>query len=145
MVPLPTTTKFRCEASKRAKEIKKIHSEVRARIEKSNELAKNQANKHIRDAQFQPGELVWIHLRKERFPSKRKSKLMPTSDGPFEILEKNGPNAYKVDLPGEYGVSATFNVADLGPYFEESNELPSLRTNYLQEGGTWRSRKKGLL
>ena len=38
---------------------------------------------------------------------------MPRSDGPFEILEKIGPNAYKVDLPGDYGVSATFNVADL--------------------------------
>jgi len=46
-------------------------------------------------------------MRKERFPSKRKSKIMLRSDGLFEILEKLGPNAYKVDLPGEYGVSAT--------------------------------------
>jgi len=56
---------------------------------------------------------VWIHLRNERFSSKRKSKIMPRSDGPFEIIEKIGPNAYKVDLPIEYGVSATFNVANL--------------------------------
>jgi len=54
---------------------------------------------------------------------------MPRSDGPFEILEKVGPNAYKVDLPGEYGVSATFNVANLSPYFEENDEIPSLRSN----------------
>jgi len=71
-------------------------------------------------------------LRKERFPSKRKSKLMPHSDVPFEILEKIGPNAYKVDLPGEYGVSATFNVADLSLYHEESEEIPSLRSNSSQ-------------
>jgi len=44
---------------------------------------------------------------------------MPRLDGPVEILEKVGPNAHKVDLPDEYGVSATFNVADLSPYFEE--------------------------
>jgi len=54
---------------------------------------------------------------------------MPRSDGPFEILEKVGPNAYKVDLPGEYGVSASFNVADLSPYFEENEEIPSLMSN----------------
>ena len=102
---------------------------MRERIEKSNAQAMHQANKHKREAHFQPGDLVWIHLRKERFLSERKSKIMPRSDGPFEILEKVGPNAYKVDLPGEYGVSATFNVADLSPYFEENEGIPSLRSN----------------
>jgi hypothetical protein len=29
------------------------------------------------------------------------------------MLERINDNAYKVDLPGEYGVSATFNVFDL--------------------------------
>jgi len=32
-------------------------------------------------------------------------------------------NAYKVDLPGDYNVSITFNVKDLTPY---------LRTNHFQ-------------
>ena len=53
---------------------------------------------------------------------------MARSDGPFEIIEKVGPNACKVDLPGDYGVSATFNVSDLSPYVEDE-PLPSLRTN----------------
>jgi len=94
----------------------------------------SQANKHKKNVQYQPGDLVWIHLRKERFPSKRKSKLMPRADGPFEILEKIGPNAYKVNLPGEYGVFATFNVADLNPYYDEDEEIPSLRSNSSQAG-----------
>jgi len=38
----------------------------------------------------------------KRFPSKCKSKLMPRSDGPFEVIEKIGPNTYKVDLSSEY-------------------------------------------
>jgi len=54
---------------------------------------------------------------------------MPTSDGPFEILEKVGPNAYKVNLPGDYGVSSTFNVDDLSPYYDENNKISSLRSN----------------
>jgi len=37
---------------------------------------------------------------------------MPKADGPFEVLEKVNDNVYKVDLPGDYGVSATFNMAD---------------------------------
>jgi hypothetical protein len=42
---------------------------------------------------------------------------MPQGDGPFQIIEMINDNAYKVDLPGEYGVSATFNVADVFFFF----------------------------
>jgi len=55
---------------------------------------------------------VWIHLRKEGFPSKRKSNLIPREDGPFEVHERVNDNAYKVKSPGDYGVLATYNVAD---------------------------------
>jgi len=68
-------------------------------------------------------------MRKERFPSKHKSKIMPRSEGPYKILEQVGPYAYKVDLPGDYGISGTFNVADLRPYMDESEDIPSLRLN----------------
>jgi len=50
---------------------------------------------------FQPGDLVWIHLRDERFPLKRKNKLMPRAEGLFKVLEKVNDNAYKVYLLGE--------------------------------------------
>ncbi|XP_061337074.1 uncharacterized protein LOC133284106, partial [Gastrolobium bilobum] len=75
-----------------------------------------------------------IHLRKERFPSQRKSKLQPRRDGPFQVLSKINDNAYKIDLPGEYGVSATFNVADLS-LFDAGEEDYNLRTNSSKEGG----------
>jgi hypothetical protein len=54
-----------------------------------------------------------VYICKERFPNQRKSKLQPRGDGPFQVLERINDNAYKIDLPGEYGVSATFNVVDL--------------------------------
>uniref|UniRef100_A0A2N9IIS4 Reverse transcriptase RNase H-like domain-containing protein n=1 Tax=Fagus sylvatica TaxID=28930 RepID=A0A2N9IIS4_FAGSY len=53
---------------------------------------------------------------KKDFPARRRSKLHPRGDGPFQILEKIKDNAYKVDLPSEYKVSATFNVSDLSPF-----------------------------
>jgi len=37
-------------------------------------------------------------------------KLMPRGDGPFEVHERINDNAYKVDLLGDHGVSATFDV-----------------------------------
>ncbi|GJY64922.1 transposon ty3-I gag-pol polyprotein [Tanacetum coccineum] len=37
-------------------------------------------------------------------------------------------------LQGEYNVSATFNVADLQPYYDLEEPLPSLRTNSSDEG-----------
>jgi len=92
-------------------------------------------HKHRRALEFKPGDLVWLHLRKERFPSRRKSKLMARSDGPFEVIEKIGDNAYKLQLLGDMGVSATFYVGDLSPYVEDSIEDPSdLRANPPEEG-----------
>jgi hypothetical protein len=64
---------------------------------------------------------VWFHLRKDRFPQRRKSKLSPQGDDPFQVLGKINDNAYKIELPPEYSnVSTTFNVKDLLPFVGES-------------------------
>jgi len=65
---------------------------------------------------FEPGDWVWVHMRKERFPEQRRLKLMPRGDGPYQIIERINDNVCKVDLPGEYGVSATFNFSDLSSF-----------------------------
>jgi hypothetical protein len=104
------------EASKRAIYIKKIHEKTKEAIELKAVRKAASMNKHRKKVLFEPGDLVWIHLRKERFPEQRKSKLMLRGDCPFYILAKINDNAYKIDLPPSYGVSNTFNVADLLPY-----------------------------
>jgi len=71
------------------------------------------ANKGRKHVVFQPNNWIWVHMRKERFLAHRKSNLQPRGDGPFQIIERINDNAYKVDLLGECGVSATFNVSDL--------------------------------
>jgi hypothetical protein len=83
---------------------------------------------------FKPSDLVWLHLRKERFPDLRKSKLMPRANSPFKVLKKINENAYKLDLPIDFGVSPTFNIADLKQYLGEEDELESTTTQ-MQEGG----------
>ncbi|XP_019056297.1 PREDICTED: LOW QUALITY PROTEIN: uncharacterized protein LOC109116034 [Tarenaya hassleriana] len=48
-----------------------------------------------------PLPLVWVHMRKERFPNQRKSKLMPRGVGPFKVLKKINNNAYQLELPND--------------------------------------------
>jgi hypothetical protein len=76
-----------------------------------------QANKERRKMILEEGDLVWVHLRKDRFPEQRKSKLQPRADGPFRVLRNFNDNAYEIDLPSTYGVSTSFNVSDLFPFF----------------------------
>ena len=72
-------------------------------------------------------------MRKERFPKQRKSELQPREDRPFQVLERINDNAYRIDIPGEYGVSSSFNVVDLTP-FVAYDDFEHLRVNSFQEG-----------
>jgi hypothetical protein len=58
---------------------------------------------------------------------------MPRAAGPFKVLEKINVNAYKLELPSEFGVSSTFNISDLKPYLGEEHKLKP-RTTPIQEG-----------
>jgi hypothetical protein len=58
---------------------------------------------------------------------------MSRVDCPFKILEKINDNAYKLELPPEFGVSPTFNISYLRPYLGEEDDVPSRMTS-IQEG-----------
>jgi hypothetical protein len=98
-----------------------------------NENYRIAGSKGQREVKLEPGDLVWLYLRKEQFPDLRKSKLMFRAHGPFKNLEKINDNAYKLELPLEIGVSPTFKISDLRPYLGEEDEVPS-RTTSIQEG-----------
>ncbi|CAL9023575.1 unnamed protein product [Prunus brigantina] len=98
-------------------------TEVVNRTLESNTKYKESADKHRRHKEFQEGDLVWINLRKERFPRGKYGKLHDRGGGPYKILKRAGQNAYVLELPNDIGVSPTFNVADLQAYYGE-NETP---------------------
>jgi hypothetical protein len=75
LLPLPLQERTNMEASKCAAYIKKIHEKTKEAIELVRKAAS--MNKHGKKVLFETRDLVWIHLRKERFPDQRKSKLMP--------------------------------------------------------------------
>ena len=91
-----------------------------------------QADKHHRAKQpIKEGDLLWVHIRKEKFPHLRKNMLMPRAIGPFPVLQQYGNNAFKIKLPKEYNISSTFNIGDLTLY----SPVEELRTVLSQEGG----------
>ena len=71
-------------------------------------------------------------VRTERLLPGKVSKLGSRGSGPFKVLRRFGTNAYELELPMEYGVNPTFNVADLVPYkgpaVEPSEEIEPLST-----------------
>src|ERR1041385_7407453 len=123
------------EASKRADYVKKIHERTREAIEKQGKnvaAAKNQSRKQVL---FQPGDMVWVHLRKDRFPELQNSKLKPRGAGLYKVLAKINDNAYSIDIPiAEFGgASNSFNVADLSPYV--GDDLGASRSTPFEGGG----------
>ena len=133
LMPLPTSEKLNFDATQHAELMLELHATTKQNIERMNAKYKIAGDKGRRQLTFELGDLVWLHFRKERFPEMRKSKLMPRADGPFKVLQRVNENAYKLDLPADFGVSPTFNIADLTPYLGEEDELES-RTTQMQEG-----------
>jgi hypothetical protein len=130
LTSLPLSECVNLNGKRKAKFVKIIHEKARLNIERRTKQYVHQANKGCKKVMFEPGDWVWLHLRKDCFPEKRHSKLLSRGDGPFQVVERINDNAYKLDLLGEYSVNASFNVADLSP-FDVGDDL---RTNPSQEG-----------
>jgi translation initiation factor IF-1 len=112
LLPLPTSEIVNLDATQRSKFILKLYETTKLQIEKTNEKYRTAANKGRKEMKLEPGDLVWVHLRKDRFPDFRKSKLMPRAAGPYKVLAKINDNAYTLELPPDFRVCPTFNISD---------------------------------
>ena len=80
LLPLPLKISKSLDGEKKADYVKKLHAKVHLSIEKRNEQRTRQVNKGRKQILFEPGDWVWVHMRKERFPEYRKNKLHPRGD-----------------------------------------------------------------
>ncbi|XP_052483420.1 uncharacterized protein LOC128038888, partial [Gossypium raimondii] len=99
LLPLPSNQLVHVDGKRKADFVKQLHQRVRDNIEAKTKNYEQHANKGRKRVVFEPGDWVWLHMRKERFPMQRRSKLLPRGDGPFQVLERINDNSYKLDLP----------------------------------------------
>ncbi|XP_040971345.1 uncharacterized protein, partial [Gossypium hirsutum] len=96
LIPMPSNELVHVDGKKKAEFVKQLHKNVKDNIERRTEQYVRGANKGRKRVVFEPGDWVWIHMRKERFPDQRKSKLQSRGDGPFQVLERINDNVYKI-------------------------------------------------
>jgi hypothetical protein len=85
----------------------------------SNQEYKHRADQKKRHLQFEVGDMVLAHLRKERFLKGTYNKLKMKKIGPCRVLRKFGENTYELELQEGMGISPIFNISDLYPYNAE--------------------------
>ena len=61
----------------KAEFVKNMHMKVKEKLEAKMAKLKVRVDQKRKEVLFEPGDLVWLHMRHERFPEERKSKLSP--------------------------------------------------------------------
>ncbi|GJT31066.1 putative reverse transcriptase domain-containing protein [Tanacetum coccineum] len=91
-------------------------SQIKDRLKAARDRQKSYADKRRKPLEFSVGDYVLLKVSpwKGVVRFRKKGKLAPRFVGPFEIIEKIGPVAYRLDLPEELdGVHDTFHVSNL--------------------------------
>ncbi|GJZ59790.1 putative reverse transcriptase domain-containing protein [Tanacetum coccineum] len=91
-------------------------SQIKDKLKAARDRQKSYADKRRKPLEFSVGDYVLLKVSPWKGVVRfgKKGKLAPRFVGPFEIIEKVGPVAYRLDLPEELnGVHDTFHVSNL--------------------------------
>jgi hypothetical protein len=108
--------------------MKELHNQVKEHLQNLNQEYKHREDQHRREIQFEVGNRILAHLRKERFLRGTYNKLKMKNIGPCMVLKKFGANAYEIELPDGIRISLIFNISDLYPYIDEEAREDSEQT-----------------
>ena len=100
----------------------RMFRKIRARMRTAKSRQKSYADVRRRSLEFEIGDPVLLKVTpmKGVLRFRRKGKLSPKFIGPFEILERVGPIAYKLALPPAHlGVHDVFHMLRLRKYITD--------------------------
>ena len=99
---------------------------VRDRLKIARDRQKSYVDKRRRDLQFKVGDRVFLKVSpwKGVLRFGRRGKLRPRYIGPYEIITRVGPVAYRLDLPLELSkVHNVFHVSMLRKYIPDASHV----------------------
>ena len=99
---------------------------IRARLKAAQDRQKSYADKRRKDLEFEVEDRVFLKLSlwKGVVRFGKRGKLSPRYIGPFEIVERIGPVAYRLDLPEELSrVHNDFHISMLRKYISDPSHV----------------------
>lgn len=105
-------------------ELQKLHEDIHAEIIRAHTCHAEQANKKRHpDPVIKPGDKVWLK-RKNIRTTRPSEKLDWKYLGPYQVLEKIGARAYKLDLPPGTTIHPVFHISLLEPTTTVNKQIP---------------------
>ncbi|KAL4028402.1 hypothetical protein IC575_011598 [Cucumis melo] len=99
---------------------------IRENLRKAQDRQKSYADKRRRNLEFQVGDQVFLKLSPWRGVIRfgRKGKLSPRYIGPYQMTERVGPAAYRLELPIELArIHDVFHVSMLRKYIPDPSHV----------------------
>ena len=91
-----------------------ILDELKAQLQRAQEVMKKGADGKRRDIKFKAGDLVYVKLqpyRQKSLARRANEKLAARYYGPYEVEREVGPVAYKLKLPPHCHLHPVFHVS----------------------------------
>ena len=113
---------------------------IRDNLKKARDRQKSYADNRCRDLQFEIGDRVFLEISpwKGVLRFGKRGKLSPRYIGPYEIVSKVGPVAYRLKLPPELSrIHDTFHVSMLRKYIPDPSHVLREQPVQLKENLTY--------